>query len=1177
MAPIATAYINNPLLDTLVNPFSSSIKAPSAPCLVTDFIRYQVKRDPDSFAVHVENETPYTYGALWRLVEQIATKAPFVAGDIVPVCMDLTVEFVASLLAIMVSGAAYVVLDPNGSTERNRVIVEDCDAGVVIVHEKYESNFVQALPIEKILSSDVTEKSHKLLLHGSVGGPSDLAYLVYTSGEKLLQNTSFCLLLVLIIHPGSTGTPKGVMLSHGAASHGIRHFDLNGHRRWLLFYNSVFSAAQRTIIGTLAKGACLCLANRNRLATALPEVLTNLQINALGITPSALSLLSPNAVPHCLKQITTVGEPLSQSLVNMWADKVKLRMSYGLSECAQLNFSRQLHPGDDPRNLGQPSDTTTAVIWEPGATRQLPVGELGELCLSGPQVANGYRNRPNETTTAFVKNPLGSNILVRTEDLAVRLPDGTIQILARIDHQIKIYGQRVEPGEVASKLYRQEGVAGIVCFGTRINEKMSLVAAVIPQPQTNWSHLVNGLQDQARQLFPPYMIPSYWLQCQDFPLNHNGKVDFKAIQKVAELADVHSLLGRDGMSDGKDHTSSDIEWEIIGTWADVLHLHPSSILSSNSFVGLGGTSIEAIKTIRELRSRGIHIELGDLLQSRSLGDIADAVEVNGKGTAPDQSQTPEPFSLLSDENIKAKLLADRGVVDAFTPTALQEGILASTLQGTQDYLYHRIFDVRHLDLVRLQLAFQVAICLSETLRSTFMATTNGFAQVVRSNLPVPWRRESQSLSEYLETDKNAGVTLVEPFLRVALLNEAILVVSVHHALFDYSSHGFLFDDVARLYYGQAPEPRQSWKSFVGFLHSQSRKESDEFWKKHLAEASPTILNHSPLDRKSSVIKTLPLDLKSAAGSLHVPASAIIYTAWALILSSHTVSKSVTMATAVSGRDLPVLGIERLDGPTLAVVPQTVLINPKQSLVELVQSVNKNLWEITKHLQHGIRGAIAAAGQQGGSALFDTMVNILVQEEERHEITKEVFQTVGKQRAWRTEYTTLNIQMGVDGIEIALTGSMEERRLGYIMDQFCCGIETILQTPRVVIESVSLMSSDELDFLLDWKEEPHYSTTLHGQFELMAGKHSTNIALNYQNQKIMTYSELNEVANQMANYLSECGVAAGNFVPVLLEKSPFMITTILALLKIGAAYVPLVPRTRSNAMLLLLKTWERCAF
>ena len=199
MAPIATADIDNRLLDAPVNLFFSSSKAPSAPCLVTDFIHYQVKLNPQAFAVHVEDENPYTYAELWQLVEQIAVRTSFAPGNIVPVCMDPSVEFVASLLAIMICGAAYVVLDPNGSKERNRVIAEDCDAGAVIVHERYGSNFKRVLSIEKVLSNDdtVPEASHKKLLHRSVASPSDLAYLVYTSGEELPQHQSFSLLLVL--------------------------------------------------------------------------------------------------------------------------------------------------------------------------------------------------------------------------------------------------------------------------------------------------------------------------------------------------------------------------------------------------------------------------------------------------------------------------------------------------------------------------------------------------------------------------------------------------------------------------------------------------------------------------------------------------------------------------------------------------------------------------------------------------------------------------------------------------------------------------------------------------------------------------------------------------------------------------------------------------------------------
>ncbi|PYH88028.1 acetyl-CoA synthetase-like protein [Aspergillus ellipticus CBS 707.79] len=903
----------------------------------------------------------------------------------------------------------------------------------------------------------------------------------------------------------STGTPKG----------------LNGRRRWLLFYNPVFSAAQRTILATLAKGACLCLARRDRLATALPEVLANLQVDALGITLSALALLSTKDVPRCLQQVTPVGEPLSQNLVDLWADRVHLRVSYGLSECAQLNFSRQLKKGDNPRNPGRPVDTTTVVILEPGTGRESPVGEPGELCLSGPQIANGYHHRIKETNTAFVKNPLGSGILFRTGDQAVRLPDNTFEILGRIDHQIKIHGQRVEPQEVAEKLARIDGVAALVCIGSRINEKSSLVAAVIPVSGADWESLVQTLRDHAQRLFPPYMVPSYWLHCDKFPVNRNGKVDFKAVCNLAESTDVRNLLGRRRSTEGEAHIFSKVALEIVEAWANVLHPSPSFILPTDSFVALGGTSIEAIR-------------------SQSVEDVADASRIASQDASRPVSL--EPFSLLSDEMLKVDLLADRGVVDAFPTTALQEGILASTIQGNPDYLYQRVFDIRHLDLVRLQLAFQVVFWQSETLRSSFISATKGFVQVTRNDFDLPWTELSISLDKYLEDDKNSGVTLGEPFMRVAVIDKSILVASVHHALFDFWSHGFVFDDVARVYYGRRPIKRAHWKSFVGHVHDQDQSKSEQFWRQHLAEAT---------------VHHLSLNFNSASAALQVPSSAIFDGAWALVLSLHTASKSVSMATAISGRELPRTGIETLDGPTLAMVPQAVLINPDESLLDLVRSVNVNLWSIIRHSQHGMRGAFTAAGHQPSSFL-DTMVNILVRGEDKNELTGEVFQTFGRRSAWKTEYTTLNIEEGDKGFEFSLTSPMEPRRVEFILNQFFRAVETIVHNPRLIVRSLDLVDNAELDFLLQWNDEQHDALTLHGEFEAVVHLYPTRTAINFQNQQLLSYAELNERADRMANFLSERGVTPGDIVPLLLEKSPFMMITILAPFKIGAAYVPLSP-------------------
>jgi amino acid adenylation domain-containing protein len=1050
--------------------------------------------------------------------------------------MDPSVEFVATVLAILLSGSAYVILDPEGSAQRNRVIAADCGTEAVVVHEKYASLFEHSITIESIRSREPARAQ----LEPSSISPSDLAYLIYTSG--------------------STGTPKGVLLSHRAVSHGIDQFRLNDRKRWLLFYNPIFSAAQRTILATLSKGACLCLARRDRLATALPEVLKNLQIDALGITPSALALLSADETPKCLQQISTVGEPLSQALVDTWADKVHLRVSYGLSECAQLNFSRQLQPGDNPRNPGRPTDTTTAIVLEPGTTNPLPVDEPGELCLHGPQIASGYHHRLKETQAAFVKTPDGApgTMMFRTGDLAVKRADGTFEILGRIDNQVKIHGQRVEPEEVAAKLASVPGVAGLVCVGCYINERMSLVAAVVPSPRSDWGRLVQELRNHARHSFPPYMVPSYWLSCAEFPMNQNGKVDHRAIRRLAESTEVSQMLGHPtSPKNGATASLSETASEIAKVWAEVLNLPTSSIMPTDSLVALGGTSIDAIRSIRELKQRGIHVELADMLQAQTVEEIADTAQLNSTQTHV-SNEPYAPFAYISDPALKADLLADRRVVDAYPVTALQEGILASTLQGSQDYLYQRVFDIRHLDPLRLQLAFQVVFWRTEVLRSTFITAAKSFVQVVRNDFTLPWSEVSMSLAEYLEEDKNRGVTLGQPFMRVAVLDGSILVVSVHHALFDFWSHRFLFDDVARVYYGRRPEKRPEWKSFVALLHSRDTKPSLDFWREHLSEAVPTVLNYAPVEKTSTARRTVSQEVKAASSALRAPLSAIIHAAWALVLSSHIASKSVTMATAVSGRELPVPGIEALNGPTLAVVPFAIAIDPELSLQQLVQSVNASLWKVIKHSQFGVRNALAAAERQG-TTLFDTMVNILVSDKAKDDITTEVFQLYGRRPVWRTEYTTLNVEEGAAGIDVSLTSPMEERRLEFILDQFCLALNLITSKPRQTVKATNLVSETELQFMLQsHKNLPDGTRTLHGEFEATVRRHSDRIAINYQNELFLTYAELDARANRMANYLSERGVVPGDIVPLLLEKSPLMIMTILALFKLCAAYVPLSP-------------------
>jgi non-ribosomal peptide synthetase component F len=161
---------------------------PSAPCTVTDFIWHQVESQPSAFAVHCEHERPLTYAELWQLAVDIAARAGLGAGLIVPICMNPSNEFVATILAVLLSGSAYTVLDPEGAPERNRAIVADTGAATVLVHEQHADLFEAACPVERLLHRRQSVSRASLERRGSAVSfpgvsPGDLLYMVYTSGE----------------------------------------------------------------------------------------------------------------------------------------------------------------------------------------------------------------------------------------------------------------------------------------------------------------------------------------------------------------------------------------------------------------------------------------------------------------------------------------------------------------------------------------------------------------------------------------------------------------------------------------------------------------------------------------------------------------------------------------------------------------------------------------------------------------------------------------------------------------------------------------------------------------------------------------------------------------------------------------------------------------------------------
>ncbi|HVF59871.1 MAG TPA: amino acid adenylation domain-containing protein [Thermoanaerobaculia bacterium] len=566
---------------------------PGADLCLHELIARQVERTPEAIAVSFEGQE-LTYRELAARVRGLALRlrALGVGPEVrVGICVERSLELVVGLLGILEAGGAYVPLDPSYPRERLEFMLEDAEVPVLLIQERLRDRLPPCRA--EIVDVELTGEPPSAL-SGSAAFPDSPAYVIYTSG--------------------STGRPKGAVITHRSIvnrllwmqeAYGLTQADRVLQKTPLSFDVSVWE-----LFWPLMTGACLVIARPggHQDSTYLTGLIAAEDITTLHFVPSMLRVfLAAPDLAGCgsLRRVVCSGEALPRDLAADFFERLgaPLYNLYGPTEAAVDVTAWTCEPalqGAVP--IGRPV-ANVAIHLLDAHLQQVPVGVPGELYIGGVQLARGYWRRPALTAERFVPDPhAAGGRLYRTGDLARYLPDGAIDFLGRIDHQVKIRGVRIELGEIEAALARHPDVAEAVIQVSGQGEDRRLVAYVVAR---SGEPTLTDLRRFLSAILPEPMLPGAMVRLEALPLSPNGKIDRKALPEPEAS---RPRLEREFVA-----PASTLERDLAALWLTALPVDRVGV--HDNFFELGGNSLMGAILIYQLQAK-----LGEIVHVVTLFD-----------------------------------------------------------------------------------------------------------------------------------------------------------------------------------------------------------------------------------------------------------------------------------------------------------------------------------------------------------------------------------------------------------------------------------------------------------------------------------------------------------------------------------------------------------------------------
>ncbi|PCN46334.1 hypothetical protein B9C88_02170 [Brevibacillus laterosporus] len=1139
----------------ILETFNNTAMQEVADKTIHQLFEMQVERTPDQAAVVYEGEQ-LTYRELNERANQLARtlRAEGISSNqLVGILVERSLDMLVGLLGILKAGGAYVPIDPGYPEDRIRYMLEDAGVTFVVVHSHLQDQISfdgyqgKCIVIEEEASY---QEDASNLVPGS--SPLDLAYVIYTSG--------------------STGKPKGVMITHQAVVnliHGITdRIDFAEGKSLLSVTTISFDIFVLETLLSLSKGIRVVLASEIQQtdSQALRNVISEQKIDMIQMTPSRMQMLLSSVdgtelfkeLQH-VQEIMLGGEALPISLVNALHEHTPARLfnMYGPTETTVWSSIGSVTAGQ-PITIGKPITNTQFYILSMEGHLQ-PVGVAGELCIAGLGLARGYWNRPELTMDKFIENPfLPGSKMYKTGDLAKWLPDGTIEYLGRIDHQVKVRGYRIELGEIEEQIRNIKEVEEAVVIAQEDHAGLQHLCAYIVADQPV---LVSNVRSTLLQKLPGYMIPSYFVQLEQMPLTPNGKIDRKALP-----------VPKGNLQTGVEYVAPQTQWEvqIAGIWQEVLGI--TDIGVRDNFFDSGGHSLRATTLVAKMHKElGVNLPLRDVFAYPTIEQMAKRVS---------EIDHVAHFSI--------PVIFDR----EFYPVSSAQKrlyILNQIEGGGLSYNMPTVLVVEgQLHRKTLEDAFQKVINRHETLRTGFtMINGEPVQQIYRDvTFEIEYTlAKEEEIASIIQAFVREFDLAKAPLLRVGLIeleaDRHVLMFDTHHIISDAASLSILLQDLVQLYTGEELEPlRIQYKDYAVWqqeeVQSERIRNQEAYWLNiHGNEIPvlnlPTDYPRPALQSYQGDIFEFVIDQRRSEGLRQIAAQTgstlfmVLLAAYTTLLGKSSGQEDIIVGTPIAGR--PHADLESLIGifiNTLAIRTQPMATKTFYEYVKEVKEHALQAYENQEYPFEELVEKLQVARDFSRNPLFDTM--FALQNVEQGNQTIEGLRLRPFEGEHNVSKFDLSLYANEDDKNIVCTfefatSLFKRDTIKRMSEQFLQVIDSIVADPTAKLSTIEIATTQEKELLLntfnDTAGDYPSEKTIYQLFESQVERTPEQIAVVYKNEQL-TYRELNERANQLARILRSEGVGANQLVGIMVDRSLDMMIGLMGILKAGSAYVPIDP-------------------